>query len=92
MITYTITLTEAESDAISYIAENPQEWVENAMKNRARIAMDEIVQLCVTACLENNVTIPGTKEEIITLAFDQSWVKTAAERNKELEANKPPAE
>ena len=46
-----ITLTEAESKALSYVALDPQEWAENAVKERSRIAMEEIFQAEVARML-----------------------------------------
>ena len=42
MTTYTITLTDAEVKAMEYVAFSVQDWADNALQNRARIAMDEI--------------------------------------------------
>lgn len=86
MTTYTINYTEAENKAMSYIAVSVDEWIQNAAHERARIAIEEIVQLTVQRCLENNIQIPGSKDEMILLAFEQGWVKTAEERNQELTA------
>ena len=80
---YTITLTETEKSAMEYIAYDPQEWVENAMKERARIAVDEIVKLAVEKFLAANQSIPGSKEEIVAAAYSNGWVKTAADRDAE---------
>ena len=85
MTTYTITLTTAENKALSYVAASQHDWIENAALNRARIAIDEIVQITVAKCLETNTQIPGSKEAMVDLAFEQRWVKTAAERNQEQE-------
>jgi hypothetical protein len=57
---------------------------------RCRIAIDEIVAITVQKCLETNTQIPGSKDEMVELAFAQGWVKTAAQRNAEYEANKVP--
>lgn len=38
-----ITLTEVEVKALSYVMADPQQWTENAIKERARIAGDELV-------------------------------------------------
>ena len=70
-----IELTETELTALSVVALSPQEWAENAVKNRARIAIDEIVQMCVERCLLEQVAIPGSKEEIVELAVSKGWVK-----------------
>lgn len=86
MVNYTITLTAAEDAALSYIALSQQEWVDNVVHERARIAIDEIVAITVQKCLETNTQIPGSKDAIVELAFEQGWVKTVADRNAELDA------
>lgn len=85
-MTITIEITETEYKAMQYAALSVQEWADNALTNRARIAIDEIVQLTVQKCLETSTQIPGTKDEIVQLAFDQGWVKTAEQRNAEAQA------
>ena len=73
---YTITLTETEKLAMEYIAYDPQDWVENAFKERARIATEEIIKLAVDKFLEANQTIPGSKEEIVAAAYSNGWIQT----------------
>jgi len=86
MATYTTTLTEAENKALSYTALAQQEWIDNAVHERCRVAIDEIVNITVQKCLETNTAIPGTKDAMVDLAFAQGWVKTSAQRNAEAEA------
>ena len=74
---YTITLTETEKLAMEYVAYDPQTWVENAFKERARIATEEIVALAVQKFLAANQTIPGSKEEIVAAAYANNWIQTA---------------
>ena len=74
---YTITLTETEKLAMEYVAYDPQDWVENAMKERARIATEEIVALAVQKFLAANQTIPGSREEIVAAAYANNWIQTA---------------
>jgi hypothetical protein len=74
---YTIELTETEKLAMEYIAYDPQTWVENAMKERARIATEDIVKIAVEKFLEANQTIPGSKEEIVAAAYTNNWIQTA---------------
>lgn len=75
---YTISLTEAENKALSYIAVDPQEWIQNAASERARIAMEEIFQMEVKKMIEDpNVNeIPADKEMVVLLAE----IKSAHER------------
>jgi len=83
---YTTTLTAAEDKALSYAAFSQQDWIDNAVHERCRIAIDEIVQVTVAKCLETGTQIPGSKDEMVDLAFAQGWVKTASDRQAEAEA------
>lgn len=83
---YKVTLTAAEDAALSAVALSQQDWIDNAVHERARIAVEEIVALVVQKCLESNIAIPGSKDEMVTLAFEQGWVKSAAQRQAEFEA------
>ena len=42
MTTYTITLSEAENKALGYVAVSQNDWIQNAVKERCRIAIEEI--------------------------------------------------
>ena len=83
---YQITLTAAEDAALAYAALSQQDWIDNAIHERCRVAIDEIVAITVQKCLETGTQIPGSKDEMVSLAFAQGWVKTAAERQAEAEA------
>jgi len=82
---YTITLTEAEDLALKYVAADPQDWINNAATNRARIAIDEICDLYVKHKLDNNQPITATnKPDMVLAAYEEGLVKTAAQRNEEV--------
>jgi hypothetical protein len=85
MTTYTINFTQTEDLAMQYVALSVDEWIQNAAHDRARIAIEEIVAIVVQKCLETNTTIPGTREAIVALGFEQNWIKTAMQRNQELQ-------
>jgi hypothetical protein len=82
MVTYTITLTDAQDKALSVVALSQQDWIENAVFERCRIAIDEIVNAEVQRKLAASEPITGSKEDIV-MAAD---VETAAERRARLEA------
>ena len=42
---YTVGITTGEYKALQYVMIDQKDWIENAIKNRARIASDEIVNL-----------------------------------------------
>jgi hypothetical protein len=86
---YTITLTETEDLALSYAALDQQDWINNAVHERCRVAIDEIVQYTVQKCLDANISIPSTRDDIVALAFSQGWVLTGAQRNQLSSQNQP---
>ena len=85
----TVTLTDTEYKALEYAANTPQDWADNALKNRARIAKDEIIALLVKHCNENNVQLETGEDAQVTQAFDLGVVKTLADKQAELDANSP---
>jgi hypothetical protein len=80
---YQIALTSAEDKALSYVAISQDDWIQNAVHERCRIAIEEIVALTVQKCLETNTPIPGSKDAMVELAFTQGWTKAAVERQAE---------
>jgi hypothetical protein len=86
MIQYNITLSSSEDKALSYAALSQDDWIQNAVHERCRIAIDEIAKICVEQCLANNIQIPGSKDAMVDLAFENGWVITAAQRQAQAEA------
>jgi hypothetical protein len=80
--TITITLSDAEFKALEYVASSAQEWADNAIHNRCRIAIEEIVAAEVQRITSSGGSISGTKEDIVNAAP----IKSAAEREAELKA------
>jgi len=85
----TISLTDTENKAMEYVAASVQDWADNAVTNRARIAVDEICGLLMTHCNENEIAMAVGKDAQVTQAFELEVVKTAAARNAEAEAAAP---
>ena len=84
MTTYTIELNDAEVKAMEFVALSVQDWIDNAVSNRARQAMDEIYNSEVARMTADPTvtSIPADKEAVV-LAAD---IKSAAVRNAESEA------
>jgi hypothetical protein len=78
---YTTVLSTAEDLALSYAAVSQQDWIDNVVHERCRIAIEEIVKICVDKCLANGIQIPSSKDAMVELAFAQEWVKSVAEQN-----------
>ena len=66
--TYTITLTDAEDKALGVVALSQQDWIDNAVHERCRIAIEEIVNVEVQRKLAVGESITGSKEDIVIAA------------------------
>ena len=75
--TYTITLTDAQDKALSVVALDQQDWIENAVVARCNLAIEDIFMAEVQRITASGGTISGSKEDIV-MAAD---VKTAAEQH-----------
>jgi hypothetical protein len=66
----TISLTEAEHKALSFVAVSPQEWAENVVKERCRLAIEEIFQMEVQRMLVDPTIkeIPADRESVVLAA------------------------
>jgi hypothetical protein len=82
MTTYTITLSDAENKALGFVAMSQNEWIQNAVHERCRLAIEDIVASEVQRITANGGTISGTKEDIVNAAP----IKSAAEQHDELQA------
>ena len=85
----TITLTDTQLKGLEYCAMSVQEWADNALTNRARIANEEIIQMYTTRALDEGVAIPATRDLIVADAFTRGWAQTTAERNAAAESDLP---
>lgn len=77
----TVTLSDAEYKALGVVAISQEDWIHNAVHERCRIAIDEIVNSEVQRKLSLGETISGSKEDIVMAAE----LETAAEHQKRLE-------
>ena len=78
---YTVSITDAEKKALEYIAVSVQAWIDNAVDNRARLAIDEIYTAEVARMTADPAitSIPADKDAVV-LAAD---IKSVATRNAE---------
>ncbi len=81
MATYTITLSDAEDKALKTVVISAQDWIDNAVHERCRIAIDEIVNAEVQRKLAAGEPITGSKDDIV-IAAD---IESAAERQVRME-------
>ena len=77
----TVSLTDTENKAMEYAAVSVQDWADNALTNRARIAKDEIIALLVAHCNANDVALAVGEDAQVAQAYDLGVVRTAAQVN-----------
>jgi hypothetical protein len=82
MTTYTITLSDAEDKALGYVAFSQNDWIQNAIHERCRVAIEQIVAEEVQRLLAAGQPIAGSKEDIVNAAP----IKSAAERQAKLDS------
>ena len=75
MAKYEIELTDTETKAMSYCTANTQKWTELTVKNRARIAKEEIITLSTAHCNANSIQIATGEDAQVTQAFSLGVVK-----------------
>ena len=85
---YVINLTDAEDKALSIIAIDQNEWIQNAIHERCRIAIEDIVAQEVERKLSVGEAISGTKEDIVIAADIETAYDREIRIQKELNATK----
>lgn len=81
--TYTVSLTDAQKKAMEYITVSVQDWIDNAVDNRARVSTDEIYNLEVARMTADPsiTTIPADKDQVVLDADIKSAATRAAEES-----------
>jgi len=82
---YTITLTDTEKTAMEYIAVDVDEWITNAATNRARIAIEEIIQLNTAHCNTNSIAIAVGRDAQVAQALELGVIDKASDKIEEEE-------
>ena len=77
----TVNITDTEEKALNYVCVDITTFTENFIKNRARKAKEEIVDLNMKHCNENGIAIGVGVTAQIDQAFSLGVVKTAEQRN-----------
>ena len=77
---YIVTLTDAEKTAMEYIARDVDDWIANAATNRARQAIDEIIELNTAHCNDNSIAIAVGRDAQVAQALSLGVIDKAADR------------
>lgn len=84
---YKVIFTEAEDMAMKSVSYSVNDWIQNACHFRASQAIDAIVNRSINKFFETGTQIPSSKEEIVLLAFENGWERTAEDKHEEFVAN-----
>jgi hypothetical protein len=84
---YTVTLTDAEDKALRHVALDPQDWIDNAVHNRCRQAIDEIYTAEVERMTNDPeiTSIPADKTQVVLDAD----IMSVADRQAQAENDTP---
>ena len=77
MANITVTLTDTQTKSLEYVTYSVQDWCDNAIHNRARIAQEEIIAALVTHCNANSVALAVGVDAQVTQAYSLGVVDTA---------------
>ena len=84
-----VTLSDTQVKCLEYAAHSVQDWCDNAIHNRARLAQEEIIAALVAHCNEKGIAIATGSDAQVTQAFELKVVDTA--KNIADNAPKPPS-
>ena len=77
----TVSITDTEEKALNYICVGIATYTDNFITNRARKAIQEIVDLNIKYCNENDIAVGVGVTAQIDQAYSLGIVKTAEQRN-----------
>lgn len=83
--TITTEISDAMYKALESAASDPAEWAKSAIELRCREAYNEIYRTTVDRYLEEGITVPSSKDEIVLDSFSRGWTKTVAQLNAEFD-------
>ena len=82
--TITINISDADYQALQYVAVDPDTWVQNMVSARVASAKTDIQKVFIDTKTANGESIPGGGIDAqVVAAYGENIVKTAAQRNAE---------
>ena len=72
-----VTVTDTQVKCLEYAAYSVQDWCDNAIHNRARIAQEEIIAALVAHCNEKGIAIATGSDAQVAQAYELKVVDTA---------------
>ena len=75
-----VKLTDTQVKCLEYAAYSVQEWCDNAIHTRAKIAQDEIIEQLVAHCNANDIQIATGADKQVAQAYELKLVVAAKDR------------
>ena len=72
-----VTVTDTQVKCLEYTAYSVQDWCDNAIHNRARIAQEEIIAKLVEHCNANSIALAVGTDKQVAQAYELKIVDTA---------------
>jgi len=83
-----VTVSDTQVKCLEYAAYSVQDWCDNAIHNRARIAQDDIIAKLVEHCNANSIALAVGTDKQVAQAFELKVVDTAKNVQDNLETPK----
>ena len=77
MADITVKLTDTQTKCLEYASYSVQDWCDNAIHNRARLAQEENIAKLVAHCNENSIALAVGTDAQVTQAYTLKVVDTA---------------
>jgi len=72
-----VTVSDTQMKCLEYAAYSVQDWSNNALHNRARVAQEEIIAKLVAYCNEKGIALATGADAQVTQAYTLKVVDTA---------------
>ena len=72
-----VTVSDTQVKCLEYAAYSVQDWCDNAIHNRARIAQEEIIAALVAHCNANSIALAVGVDAQVAQAYELKVVDTA---------------
>ena len=72
-----VTVSDTQVKCLEYAAYSVQDWCDNAIHNRARVAQEEIIAALVAHCNANSIALAVGADAQVAQAYELKVVDTA---------------
>ena len=77
MVEIKVTVSDTQVKCLEYAAYSVQDWCDNAIHNRARVAQEEIIAKLVEHCNANSIALAVGTDKQVAQAYELKIVDTA---------------